>query len=107
MRTLILTGPESESQRAVSRTLKQAFVSRGDTCLVVGSLELLGRHPSVSQRRAMEQGTDPAKVDPPEWRPFQLAFILMQLGALTNPTASLRSGEHEARVELLLQLLSK
>lgn len=35
------------------------------------------------------------------WRPFQLAFILMQLGALTNPTASLRSAEHEARVELL------
>jgi hypothetical protein len=35
------------------------------------------------------------------WRPFQLAFILMQLGALTDPAATLRSAEHQARVELL------
>lgn len=35
------------------------------------------------------------------WRPFQLAFILMQLGALTDPTSPLRSAEHQARVELL------
>ncbi len=35
------------------------------------------------------------------WRPFQLAFILMQLGALTDPIAPLRSDEHQARVELL------
>lgn len=35
------------------------------------------------------------------WRPFQLAFILMQLGALTDPAAHLRSAEHHARVELL------
>ncbi|MFF3182060.1 DISARM system helicase DrmA [Rhodococcus pyridinivorans] len=35
------------------------------------------------------------------WRPFQLAFILMQLGALTDPTAPVRSADHQARVELL------
>jgi len=35
------------------------------------------------------------------WRPFQLAFILMQLGALTEPTAAVRSADHHARVELL------
>jgi hypothetical protein len=35
------------------------------------------------------------------WRPFQLAFILIQLGALTDPAAPLRSAEHQARVELL------
>jgi hypothetical protein len=35
------------------------------------------------------------------WRPFQLAFILMQLGALTDPTSPVRSEEHLARVELL------
>lgn len=36
-----------------------------------------------------------------EWRPFQLAFILMQLGALTDPTAPTRSAEHLTQVELL------
>ncbi len=35
------------------------------------------------------------------WYPFQLAFILMQLGALTNPTAAQRSLDPHARVELL------
>ena len=35
------------------------------------------------------------------WRPFQLAFILMQLGALTDPTAQIRSSEHLSKVELL------
>jgi hypothetical protein len=42
------------------------------------------------------KGTDAAS-----WRPFQLAFILMQLGALTNPSSPVRSAEHQARVELL------
>jgi len=35
-----------------------------------------------------------------DWRPFQLAFILMQLGALTDPAAPMRSGDIK-RVELL------
>ncbi|MBD0022680.1 MULTISPECIES: DISARM system helicase DrmA [Gordonia] len=35
------------------------------------------------------------------WRPFQLAFILMQLGALTDPTTTVRSSEHLSNVELL------
>jgi hypothetical protein len=35
------------------------------------------------------------------WRPFQLAFVLMQLGALTDPTDPLRSAKHRAQVELL------
>ncbi|KRC53373.1 helicase [Nocardioides sp. Root79] len=35
------------------------------------------------------------------WRPFQLAFILMQLGALTVPAAEIRSSEHQSKVELL------
>jgi hypothetical protein len=35
------------------------------------------------------------------WRPFQLAFILMQLPALTNPAHPDRSGKDLARVELL------
>lgn len=35
------------------------------------------------------------------WRPFQLAFILMQLGALTDPAVPIRSSEHQSKVELL------
>ena len=54
MRTLILTGPESEDQKAISRALKQAFTARGDSCLVVGALALLGQHVPLSQARAMQ-----------------------------------------------------
>jgi hypothetical protein len=55
MKVLILTGPDSESQRAVSRALQLAFTARGDTCLVVGALALLGLHPTLSQIRALEE----------------------------------------------------
>jgi hypothetical protein len=49
-----------------------------------------------AQARVAEEGAKAAS-----WRPFQLAFILMQLGALTDPAAPLRSAEHLSRVELL------
>ncbi|GJO02303.1 helicase [Mycobacterium marinum] len=51
---------------------------------------------SAARERVAALGEDAAS-----WRPFQLAFILMQLGALTDPTAPLRSAVHQARVELL------
>lgn len=49
-----------------------------------------------AQARVRKKGVEAAS-----WRPFQLAFILMQLGALTDPTAPWRSADHQARVELL------
>jgi processive 1,2-diacylglycerol beta-glucosyltransferase len=55
MRTLILTGPDSEGQLAVSRALKLAFSARGDISLSVSAISLLGQHPALSQVRAMEQ----------------------------------------------------
>ncbi|MDE2998166.1 MAG: helicase-related protein [Gemmatimonadota bacterium] len=40
---------------------------------------------SARRRRAQEEGVDPKKVDPPEWRPFQLAYILMNLRGIAEP----------------------
>ena len=54
MRTLILTGSESEGQRTVARALKQAFAARGDFSLTLGARVLLGQHPLLSFLRALE-----------------------------------------------------
>jgi hypothetical protein len=56
--------------------------------------------PSLSFDDARQQIEDAEQEKPSAWRPFQLAFILMQLPALTDPAAPERSGER-SRVELL------
>ena len=54
MRTLILTGPATDEQRAVSQALKAAFAARGDSSLSVGALALLGQHAPLSLTGALE-----------------------------------------------------
>ena len=38
------------------------------------------------RRRAQEEGEDPKNVNSSEWRPFQLAYILMNLRGIAEPT---------------------
>lgn len=56
---------------------------------------------SISQARQELETAESDGKPIASWRPFQLAFVLMQLQALTDPTSATRSGEHQARVELL------
>ncbi len=56
--------------------------------------------PTLSYAHAQRQVEETEAETPSAWRPFQLAFILMQLPALTEPGAGVRSGSL-ARVELL------
>lgn len=61
---------------------------------------LRGSDPALSYQDARQRVADGEQREPSSWHPFQLAFILMQLPALTDPTSQARSGDR-ARVELL------
>ena len=40
---------------------------------------------AARRRQAQEQGRSPESVDPPAWRPFQLAYILLNLRGIAEP----------------------
>ena len=66
-------------------------------------------HSQIAEERQKESGLPlaaaeervRAKAFPHHWRVFQLAFILLQIPALTDPTAPRRSDAERAKVELL------
>ncbi|WP_109793987.1 DISARM system helicase DrmA [Minwuia thermotolerans] len=62
---------EGIEQLATNNRARQAFLAMNE------AIERAAR-----QRFAQEQGKNPEDVDPPTWRPFQLAFILLNLNGL-------------------------
>jgi hypothetical protein len=55
---------------------------------VLEAFRVANRVMAVAARRrfAIIQGKDPGAVDPPAWRPFQLAFLLMNLPGVVDPS---------------------
>ena len=95
---------KSEAQQFTGRRLEVAdeLVSRASQVAtrIEAGINLLG-DPSVLEafrianramaasgrrRRALEQGVTPGQVPAPAWRPFQLAYLLMNLRGIANPT---------------------
>jgi hypothetical protein len=72
--------------RAASERIEKGLLTLEDPN-VLDAFRIANRTMAVAARRrqAQIQGKDPATLEPPRWRPFQLAFILMNLGGLADP----------------------
>jgi hypothetical protein len=72
--------------RAASDRIERGLRALDDP-LVLDAFRIANRTMATAARRrfAQIQGKDPAALDPPRWRPFQLAFILMNLDGLADP----------------------
>jgi hypothetical protein len=81
------TGGELLSRAAVAANRIEAGVALLQEAQVLEAFRIANKVMAVAARRRFGtmRGKDPASVDAPAWRPFQLAFLLMNLKAIAEP----------------------
>lgn len=95
----LLTDPDAEHHRDALRAFRFAneamALQRRHTAIARLRAEE-GLSYAEAERKVAEQGARAAS-----WRPFQLAFVLLNLPALTDPAHPERAADHTATVDLL------
>lgn len=79
--------------KRVQRRIQEGIDTLGDP-LVFEAFQLMNRAiaTAIRQRLAHDTEKTPADFAPPQWRPFQLAFILMNLAGMVDPHHGDREG---------------